>query len=50
MVIDEACQCTEPTVWQSHAAGRSIDLAGDHCQLPPRSSLPKQPAKAFHAA
>ena len=35
VVIDEACQCTEPACWiPLQRCGRAI-LAGDHCQLPP---------------
>jgi len=35
VVVDEACQATEPALWQAMLrAGRMI-LAGDHCQLPP---------------
>lgn len=35
VVIDEACQCTEPTVWQAMLRAERLVLAGDHCQLPP---------------
>ncbi|MCR9293353.1 MAG: AAA domain-containing protein [bacterium] len=35
VVIDEACQCTEPAIWQAALRGERIVLAGDHCQLPP---------------
>lgn len=35
VVIDEACQCTEPTVWQAMLRADRLILAGDHCQLPP---------------
>ncbi len=35
VVIDEACQCTEPTVWQAMLRADRLVLAGDHCQLPP---------------
>ncbi|QDV23811.1 AAA domain-containing protein [Aureliella helgolandensis] len=35
VVIDEACQCTEPAVWQAMLRAERIVLAGDHCQLPP---------------
>jgi ATP-dependent RNA/DNA helicase IGHMBP2 len=35
VVIDEACQCSEPSCWiPLLRAGRMV-LAGDHCQLPP---------------
>ncbi len=35
VVIDEACQCTEPSIWQAVLRAGRIILAGDHCQLPP---------------
>lgn len=35
VVIDEACQCTLPGVWQAVARGAKLILAGDHLQLPP---------------
>lgn len=35
VVIDEACQCTLPGVWQAVARGSRLILAGDHLQLPP---------------
>lgn len=35
VVIDEACQCTEPAIWQAMLRADRIVLAGDHCQLPP---------------
>jgi ATP-dependent RNA/DNA helicase IGHMBP2 len=35
VVIDEACQCTEPAVWQAMLRAERLILAGDHCQLPP---------------
>ena len=35
VVIDEACQCTEPSVWQAILRADRLVLAGDHCQLPP---------------
>ena len=35
VVIDEACQCTEPGIWQAVLRGDRLVLAGDHCQLPP---------------
>ena len=34
-VIDEACQCTEPAIWQAMLRAPKLVLAGDHCQLPP---------------
>ncbi|MEM8665958.1 MAG: AAA domain-containing protein [Planctomycetota bacterium] len=35
VVIDEACQCTLPGVWQAVLRANRIVFAGDHCQLPP---------------
>lgn len=35
VVIDEACQSTEPANWLPLLRADKIILAGDHCQLPP---------------
>ncbi len=35
VVIDEACQATEPAIWQAMLRAERLVLAGDHCQLPP---------------
>lgn len=35
VVIDEAGQCTLPSVWQAVLRAERLILAGDHCQLPP---------------
>jgi ATP-dependent RNA/DNA helicase IGHMBP2 len=35
VVLDEACQTTEPASWIPLMRGKRILLAGDHCQLPP---------------
>ncbi|MEM6470612.1 MAG: AAA domain-containing protein [Planctomycetota bacterium] len=35
VVIDEACQCTESSVWQAILRAGRVVIAGDHCQLPP---------------
>ena len=35
VVIDEACQCTVPSIWQAVLRADKLVLAGDHCQLPP---------------
>lgn len=35
LVIDEACQSTEPACWAPLAYADRVVLAGDHCQLPP---------------
>lgn len=43
VVIDEACQCTEPACWLPMLRADSLVLAGDHFQLPP-TVLSKQAA------
>jgi superfamily I DNA and/or RNA helicase len=35
LVIDEACQTTEPGCWVPLLRADRVVLAGDHCQLPP---------------
>ena len=35
VVIDEACQATESSIWQAALRAERIILAGDHFQLPP---------------
>src|SRR5262249_41461794 len=35
LVIDEACQTTEPGCWVPLLFADKVVLAGDHCQLPP---------------
>ena len=35
VVIDEAGQSTEPSIWQAVSRAERLILAGDHCQLPP---------------
>jgi ATP-dependent RNA/DNA helicase IGHMBP2 len=35
VVIDEACQSTEPASWLPLLRANRVILAGDHCQLPP---------------
>ena len=35
VVIDEACQCSEPSCWIPLLRGDRLVLSGDHCQLPP---------------
>jgi superfamily I DNA and/or RNA helicase len=35
VVIDEACQCSEPSCWIPLGRAERVVLAGDHCQLPP---------------
>ena len=44
VVVDEACQCTEPAIWQAMLRADSLILAGDHCQLPP-TVVSKQAAR-----
>ncbi|TWU34952.1 AAA domain-containing protein [Novipirellula artificiosorum] len=45
VVVDEACQCTQPSVWQAVLRADRIIFAGDHCQLPP-TVLSDEAAKA----
>jgi superfamily I DNA and/or RNA helicase len=45
VVIDEACQCTLPSVWQAVLRADRLILAGDHCQLPP-TVLSEEAARA----
>ena len=45
VVIDEACQSTEPGCWIPIPRGERVVLAGDHCQLPP-TVLSAEAAKA----
>ncbi len=35
VVMDEACQCTEPAMWPAVLRAERLIFAGDHCQLPP---------------
>ncbi len=35
VVVDEACQCTLPSIWQAVLRADRLVFAGDHCQLPP---------------
>jgi hypothetical protein len=47
LVIDEACQTTEPGCWiPLQSAGRVV-LAGDHCQLPPTVLSPEAERAGF---
>ena len=45
VVVDEACQCTLPSIWQAVLRADRLILAGDHCQLPP-TVLSDEAAKA----
>ncbi len=41
VVIDEACQATEPECWIPLLRSRRVVLAGDHCQLSPTIVSPE---------
>ena len=41
VVIDEACQSTEPANWVPLLRADKLVLAGDHCQLPPTVLSPE---------
>lgn len=41
VVIDEACQSTEPGCWPPILRAKRLVLAGDHCQLPPTVVSPE---------
>ncbi|MBN9122345.1 MAG: AAA family ATPase [Planctomycetes bacterium] len=41
VVIDEACQSTEPANWVPLLRANKLVLAGDHCQLPPTIISPE---------
>lgn len=47
VVIDEACQSTEPGCWVPLPRGGRVVLAGDHCQLPPTVLAREAAAQAF---
>jgi superfamily I DNA and/or RNA helicase len=47
VVIDEACQSTEPGCWVPLLRGRRVVLAGDHCQLPPTVLAREAEAEGF---
>jgi len=47
VVIDEACQSTEPGCWIPLLRGDRLVLAGDHCQLPPTVVSPEAAADGF---
>jgi superfamily I DNA and/or RNA helicase len=47
LVIDEACQSTEPGCWVPLPRGRRLVLAGDHCQLPPTVLAREAAAEGF---
>jgi superfamily I DNA and/or RNA helicase len=47
VVIDEACQCTEPGCWVPLLRADRVVLAGDHCQLPPTIVSPQAAQEGF---
>lgn len=47
LVIDEACQSTEPGCWIPLARAERVVLAGDHCQLPPTVLSGEASAQGF---
>ncbi len=47
IVIDEACQSTEPGTWVPMLHGYRVVLAGDHCQLPPTVISPQAAAEGL---
>lgn len=47
VVIDEACQSTEPALWQAMLRAGRLVLAGDHCQLPPTVLSEEAAAEGF---
>jgi superfamily I DNA and/or RNA helicase len=47
VVIDEACQSTEPGCWIPLLRGARVILAGDHCQLPPTVLSREAAAQGF---
>lgn len=50
VVIDEACQSTEPGCWIPLLRGDRLVLAGDHCQLPPTVVSQEAAAAGFGAS
>ena len=47
LVIDEACQTTEPGCWIPLIRSQRVVLAGDHCQLPPTVVSPEAAREGF---
>src|SRR5262249_14354179 len=47
LVIDEACQTTEPGCWIPLLRAGRVVLAGDHCQLPPTVVSPEAVRRGF---
>ena len=50
VVIDEACQSTEPGCWIPALRAERIVLAGDHCQLPPTVLSDKAAREGLHTS
>jgi len=50
VVIDEACQSTEPGCWIPLLRGDRLVLAGDHCQLPPTVVSQEAAAEGFRTS
>ena len=46
-VVDEACQCTEPSCWIPISRCNRLILAGDPCQLPPTVLSAEAARKGF---
>jgi ATP-dependent RNA/DNA helicase IGHMBP2 len=47
LVLDEACQTTEPGCWVPLPRSTRLVLAGDHCQLPPTVLSPDAARQGF---
>jgi superfamily I DNA and/or RNA helicase len=47
LVLDEACQTTEPGCWVPLQYARRVVLAGDPCQLPPTVLSPEAARRGF---
>ncbi len=47
LVLDEACQTTEPGCWVPLLRCGRVVLAGDHCQLPPTVVSPEAARQGF---
>jgi superfamily I DNA and/or RNA helicase len=50
LVLDEACQTTEPGCWIPITRCRRVVLAGDHCQLPPTVLSAEAAAQGFRVS
>ena len=47
LIVDEACQSTEPGCWIPLLRADRVVLAGDHCQLPPTILSPEAARQGF---